>query len=1402
MRHIALFLTVILLFGMMPTTIFAASDAVLFNERFDNIATNGKSDNILHSGDKNARVIQTDINNKVFMMSGGMSNTLTSEFMNTNNLTVFSVRIKMTDVNSRFSFSFSDSSKSFTPVTVNADGVLLTHDGKQIGGIPRGVYTSIQIGYNTKSRKYFVIQDGKLKVASWKSGTSVSIPVKFTITSSYASGSEDGTIYVDDIQVYNGDSVRDDLPKVSMNKEILEFEPQLPSEPGSAVIIAADFEDGTVGGLTTVPQGNYIGVEKERDGNKYMLIDKNTSKDAYFQLKDLSQYGKYIIVEADIKCEKSGAQMRLFGMRDDNSKFTYALTLKSDGTITTPDGTVVGKPNENWFNFAVAYDFDRMCFDLYLNKELIYKNVALSNAEFTTLSSMRTHAEGSATSKFAFDNVFIYEGKELRDIEIKKVETTNGFNIDSTVLPTKNKGEEKLLGKYAFHPYADTFYQKDKKIKLNNVLYVSDETAMMPVSMLGEYMNVSAQLDGNNLTVDGKTISLKKALETRNGIQYISIEEAANAIGKKYTEFEGGLIILSDEELEYKDEQSVIFDLDRFMFFDRKSPEELKTIFENNGSSGVHPRVLANADTFARLRREIKTNSYLAQWHKNVMEDAEKYMKNGVPATEIDLDISRAVLDMAMTLGYAYQITGNRKYARAIWKEYEMLSNNFQDWHPAHFLDVGEMTAAFAVGYDWCYDEFSPEERALIEEKIINNGLLEGKKCYEGMIGDVGTDWVRVRTNWNMVCNGGLAVGAMAIADKHPDVAFYTIACGLRGIENSLTNLAPDGGWGEGPGYWGYVMRYMIFFMDSLTYTFGTDFNIPNYKGVSNTDKFVYTLQGNTASNGFHDSWSELSVLEYCFWLAKRFNKPDTTGLRLQTMKDFGVRGAIKDILWYDSSVTSINQLPELDNITRRIESASMRSSWTDLDGLFASYHGGFTKDGHYHIDHGSFVLDLAGIRWAVDIGPDNYVSGYFAASKRPTFYRVRAEGHNTYVINPSEDGGQELEAFCPIVKSVSKEGSAYQVLDMTDAYRYKADSAIRGYMLSNGRRTFTVQDEITLKEESEVYWFMHTMADIEIVDKNTAILTQDGVKLQFKILANTENTELTVMDAVPLPTSPNPENQAKNSGYRKILFKVKGSGDLSITARMTLLSESGAEKELTVTKIADWVPDDSKMISIPEAEMMYVDGVEISEFTPKRSGYAVMLPYDYETLPIPTIKAPGYVVETMPTDTTDKDYEFKIYSADNPDNYRIYNLHYTVLPKLDDVLGYARYTPAKIYASAVPEEENNPTCTVDQDYITRWAASGTQWIEQDFGSVRPVDAVAVAFTSGQKRSYYFSIEVSEDGVNYTQVYDGASGGLSEDMELFKFNGTVNARYVRYCGRGNSSNKYNNLLEFAVLKSK
>jgi hypothetical protein len=86
------------------------------------------------------------------------------------------------------------------------------------------------------------------------------------------------------------------------------------------------------------------------------------------------------------------------------------------------------------------------------------------------------------------------------------------------------------------------------------------------------------------------------------------------------------------------------------------------------------------------------------------------------------LGVSREALYRTLTLSATYRLTGDPRFAKRAVGEMEQIAS-FNDWHPAHFLDVAEMTTAMAFGYDWLYDQLTPEQRASIRQAIIEKGL-------------------------------------------------------------------------------------------------------------------------------------------------------------------------------------------------------------------------------------------------------------------------------------------------------------------------------------------------------------------------------------------------------------------------------------------------------------------------------------------------------------------------------------------------------------------------------------------------------------------------------------------------------------------------------------------------------
>ena len=222
-------------------------------------------------------------------------------------------------------------------------------------------------------------------------------------------------------------------------------------------------------------------------------------------------------------------------------------------------------------------------------------------------------------------------------------------------------------------------------------------------------------------------------------------------------------------------------------------------------------------------------------------------------------------------------------------------------------------------------------------------------------------------------------------------------------------------------------------------------------------------------------------------------------------------------MIWYDSPGKDPAALGlPLDKYWHDVEVATFRSRWNDPNALGVGIQARAHWMNHQHLDMGSFVLDALGERWASDLGADDYnLPGYFG-KKRYDYYRLRAEGHNTLVINPSAGPDQDPQAACRIRRFASKPDWAFAIADLTPAYAGRAAKVDRGVAMS-GRRCVIVQDEIAGKA-ADIWWFMHTKADVSLSDGGRkAVLTLGGKRLEARLLSP-DSARFEVRPAAPFP--------------------------------------------------------------------------------------------------------------------------------------------------------------------------------------------------------------------------------------------------------------------------------------------
>lgn len=596
-------------------------------------------------------------------------------------------------------------------------------------------------------------------------------------------------------------------------------------------------------------------------------------------------------------------------------------------------------------------------------------------------------------------------------------------------------------------------------------------------------------------------------------------------------------------------------------------------------------RLLASDELFAATAAAAATNPDIQARLAAVTRAADALLAQPVLTYVPDVrgtilgDASKLV-SRAFTLGAAYRLTGNAAYAERLWQEADTAAV-LADWHPAHFLDTAEMTNGLAIAYDWLRAYWSADRRTRIVTAIVDKGLKPGLAAYQS------NAWFFRDTsnNWALVTNGGMTMGALAVAGDQPTLAAQIVARSVPSARAVMRHYTADaGGWYEGPGYYNYSLRYGTWMMAALETALGTDFGLGATPGVERAGLAAILQTGPTnAGFNFGDNGAgRIQTGPAGFWMARRFNRPDYAWYA----RTYGAVSDPMNLLWFDprGAAPSVATLPgdawfrgpAATSPTTAADVVTFRGGW-DATATFVATKAGKVGDSHGNMDAGTFVLDALGQRWFHDLGGDSYaLPGYFSNVQRWTYYRMRAEGQNTLVINPGSDGGQRLNAVPPVTLFRSDADGGRTVTDLTSAYA-DVTSVRRGIAMVNGRRDVVVQDEIHAATPATVWWFAHVKlapSQVQIApDGRSAILTQNGQRLWAGILAGPADATFSLQAAAPMATSPNPAGQNANTGFMKLAVRMAGVTD----ARLSILFVPLAAGQLapatvpTVTPLAAW---------------------------------------------------------------------------------------------------------------------------------------------------------------------------------------------------------------------------------------
>ncbi|MFT3783525.1 MAG: heparinase II/III family protein [Nibricoccus sp.] len=588
-----------------------------------------------------------------------------------------------------------------------------------------------------------------------------------------------------------------------------------------------------------------------------------------------------------------------------------------------------------------------------------------------------------------------------------------------------------------------------------------------------------------------------------------------------------------------------------------------------------HPRLLLTDEALATALAEAKKDPLRAALHERIVATAESVLNapsaRKIPAGNLSLDQERYAVFYILHCAMAYRLTHDERFlARA---KAELLNvANFEDWNPDHFLDVGELSFAVAIGYDWLFPQLQPAERQLLKQALMTKSLALADVTYAAKEKKGRRmEWAVKGSNWNQVCNSGVLCAALVLADEEPQLVERIVSGVRSSLPIGMAPYAPDGEYPEGPGYWTFGTTYNVIGLAALEGILGMDFGLAKASGFDRTIDYVEAIHGPFGVPfNYADSTDDPQNSPARSWLAQRYHRPialrNTRSLLAATLAaekitpfDPAIQIQVVNRFfplhasWFSPENAEAGEALPLDQHFRGVaDLAVFRSEWNNPRALFVGLKAGENSSHHNHLDLGSFVLDADGVRWALDLGPDVYeLPGYFDyKAKRWDYFRVNNHSHNTITLG---EALQKTKTVAPIVTFGSTRERGFAIADLTAAYPDQAASLRRGIALLDRARVL-VQDEFTpLRAETPLCWRMVTRAKIDFErDGRVAVLKDQGRVLRAEILEPTRAR----FSSTPATPRTSIESQNAGASILTITFAVSSEAPLRLAVLLTPVGE------------------------------------------------------------------------------------------------------------------------------------------------------------------------------------------------------------------------------------------------------
>ncbi|MCZ7644898.1 MAG: heparinase II/III family protein [Planctomycetota bacterium] len=483
-------------------------------------------------------------------------------------------------------------------------------------------------------------------------------------------------------------------------------------------------------------------------------------------------------------------------------------------------------------------------------------------------------------------------------------------------------------------------------------------------------------------------------------------------------------------------------------------------------SATEHPNLWFGKSEIPALQQKIKDASLQEHWSR-----VQKAALN--PPKDFDIRGVQAG-------GLAYNLTGDAKFAKPAiqilmkiakdtsWPTRKGTGHGDIKWCG---LETGTNCKVLGTGYDLLYHAMSEAERKTVRDCLVERVWPKYLAAFHKM-GDRGNWvdadghfewWTGTYANWAAWLTGGVGVSALAFYEEEPlaKQVVEKVQAGFRNHYRGYSQKNEDGGYDEGPMYWGTSFAHGVYYHVALERVTGSDQGYFKLPGIALTPQFLIDF---SAPDGRLVAFNDCNFIlpsfvpAELFFTGVRYNQPSHLWIADSTCPDWYEQAFA--LLWRPAGPTPPAPAKGEVRWYRDVSFAVLRTA-----NLYVPFKGGELSCGHGQLDAGNFL---------VYAGKDRLLND-------PGYGKIETAVHNTLLVdgkgqrkNGRYDGGEPSSAYASIEKCARIGPDRYLACDVTSCYDQPL-TLFKRHLLVTDEDFVIIFDEMTAGKPATFTLNLHT---------------------------------------------------------------------------------------------------------------------------------------------------------------------------------------------------------------------------------------------------------------------------------------------------------------------------------------